>query len=105
MSARAGAILMYHGLRSGAPEAPQPDAGVDRYVVSRGQFERQMAWLREAGRLSVGLGDFLAAGGARWPDRPVGITFDDGYVSDRRVVLPLLQALGLRATFFIVSFV
>ncbi|MBI2317545.1 MAG: polysaccharide deacetylase family protein [Betaproteobacteria bacterium] len=103
MAARAAAILMYHGLRQGAPRGPRRDPGVERYVVSREDFERQMRWLREGGWASVGLGDFLSTGGARWPDRPAGITFDDGYASDRHVALPVLQALGLRAAFFIVT--
>ena len=103
MAGRAAAILMYHGLRPGAPVGAQPEAGVERYVVSREDFERQMRWLREGGWTSVGLGDLLSTGGARWPDRPVGITFDDGCASDRQVALPVLQALGLRATFFIVT--
>src|SRR2546425_405575 len=42
-------------------------------------------------------------GAARLPRRPVIITFDDGYRSNRDVALPLLQQHGFRATIFLVA--
>jgi peptidoglycan/xylan/chitin deacetylase (PgdA/CDA1 family) len=43
------------------------------------------------------------AGGAKLPRNPVHITFDDGYLDNHDVVLPLLQRHGLKATFFITT--
>ncbi len=37
------------------------------------------------------------------PARPAVITFDDGYADNRTVALPILQAHGLTATFFIAA--
>jgi len=105
VAARA-AVLMYHGLRREA-DGPDPDPRVERYVVPREAFERQMRWLREAGFASVGLRAFLAgeapAAGAHGPGRTIGLTFDDGRKSDHRLALPVLQRLGLHGTFFIVT--
>lgn len=39
--------------------------------------------------------------GKRLPANPVMLAFDDGYIECRQVVLPLLQKLGVPATFFI----
>ena len=38
---------------------------------------------------------------ATLPPRSLVITFDDGYADNAEVALPILQRLGLRATFFI----
>jgi peptidoglycan/xylan/chitin deacetylase (PgdA/CDA1 family) len=106
VAARAAVILMYHGLRRRG-EAPDPDPRVERYVVSWEAFERQMRWLREAGLASVGLRAFLAgrapAPGTHGPGRTIGLTFDDGRQSDHRLALPILQRMGLHATFFVVT--
>ena len=37
------------------------------------------------------------------PARPAVITFDDGYADNRTVALPILQAHGLTATFFVAT--
>jgi len=37
------------------------------------------------------------------PPRAISITFDDGYADNCTVAMPILQALGLNATFFIAS--
>lgn len=67
------------------------------------QFERRMQWVRTwfnvlplaqaAQRLSDGT----------IPSRALSITFDDGYADNREVAAPILQRLGLSATFFIAT--
>jgi len=39
----------------------------------------------------------------RLPARPLAITFDDGYADNHAVALPILQRLGLPATFFVAT--
>jgi len=39
----------------------------------------------------------------RLPARPLAITFDDGYADNHSVAFPILQRLGLPATFFVAS--
>jgi peptidoglycan/xylan/chitin deacetylase (PgdA/CDA1 family) len=44
-----------------------------------------------------------AVRGAPLPRNPVMVTFDDGYLSCHDVALPILRAVGVRATFFIAT--
>ena len=37
------------------------------------------------------------------PARALSITFDDGYADNREIAAPILQRLGLSATFFIAT--
>ncbi|MFN7147461.1 MAG: polysaccharide deacetylase family protein, partial [Myxococcota bacterium] len=55
-------------------------------------FLRRGAEFVTAGRLADG-----------WPDRGVCLTFDDGYVSTLRNAFPALEALGVRASVYVVT--
>jgi peptidoglycan/xylan/chitin deacetylase (PgdA/CDA1 family) len=96
---------MYHGLHAGPDDAGRFDAV---YSVHPDAFARQLDWLQEQGYRSTRLRD-IAGTGAK-PDmtqhavtKHVVITFDDGDVSNVDVALPLLQARGMVAEFFITT--
>ncbi len=64
-------------------------------------FRKEMQTLVEKGYASVSLAQLLAPSGPGFPEKPVLITFDDGY---RDVVLnayPVLKKLGLHGIVFI----
>jgi peptidoglycan/xylan/chitin deacetylase (PgdA/CDA1 family) len=96
----AGLILCYHNV-------VQSDAGVvpgdPSLHLSRERFERQMRWLARHYAI-VPLSEFadrLAAGGSL---RSVAaITFDDGYAGVFHHAGPILHALGIPATVFLVA--
>ncbi len=73
--------------------------------VSRRVFERQMAALRAYGYTAVSFRDMVRAktGGGSLPERPVILTFDDGYECVYRVARPVLNAYGFRATVFLTA--
>lgn len=82
-------ILMYHVV--GNPPAGAPFPGL---YVSRSDFAGQLAWLRAHGYHAVSLKrvyDYWQRGYAL-PQRPVVLTFDDGYREDFTNVRPLLAA-------------
>jgi peptidoglycan/xylan/chitin deacetylase (PgdA/CDA1 family) len=93
-------ILMYHYLSD-------PPPGADRYrrdlSVSPALFEQHLAYLREQGYQAITLYDLLyhLAQGAPLPERPVIITFDDGYRDNYENAFPLLEEYGFDATFFV----
>lgn len=66
-------------------------------------LERQLRGLQRAARV-VPLGEALAAlaNGRRLGPRAVALTFDDGYRDNLDLAVPLLERLGLPATFFLV---
>lgn len=95
-------ILMYHYLSE-----PLPDA--DRYrrdlSVSPGLFEQHLVYLQAEGYQAISLYDLLyhLSQGRSLPDKPVIITFDDGYLDNFEHAFPLLQRYGVTATFFVVT--
>ena len=52
----------------------------------------------------IGIDELMRAlDGAPLPKNPVMVTFDDGYRSCHDVALPILRAVGMRATFFVAT--
>lgn len=91
-------VLVYHDLG-------KPVQGGNGAVLDPAEFDWQMAWLAEHGYTPVtaaALADWLAGVGAL-PDRPVLITFDDGYTSTYTEALPILKQRGMRAVLFLIT--
>ena len=93
-------ILVYHKIDRIPPGSRYP-----RNYVTPEQFDAQLAFLQRAGYRSVSFADYLAHrdGGAQLPRRPIIITFDDGYRSNRTVAQPILEKHGCTATIFLVA--
>ncbi|HSD90554.1 MAG TPA: polysaccharide deacetylase family protein [Kofleriaceae bacterium] len=91
-------ILTYHHV-AGHDTAYPYDPGVAD--ASPAQFRRQMEMLARYGT-PIGVDELVrAVEGAALPKNAVMVTFDDGYRSCHDVVLPILRAVGMRATFFV----
>jgi peptidoglycan/xylan/chitin deacetylase (PgdA/CDA1 family) len=95
-------ILMYHYISE-----PPPDADIYRrdLSVSPQNFEAQLQWLAQNGYTPIRLYDLLYALTLGWPlpERPVILTFDDGYADAYEHAFPLLQKYGFKGTFFVVT--
>lgn len=95
-------ILMYHHVS----ELP-PDADVYRrdLTVSPKAFDAQLRYLDEAGYHPITLIDLYLnlTEGYPLPEKPVVLTFDDGYRDAYEVVFPKLLDYGFPATFFVLS--
>ncbi len=93
-------IVTYHHVAAPDPAYPYDPQVADATPT---QFRRQIEMLARYGT-PIGVDDLLRAiGGASLPKNPVMITFDDGYRSCHDVALPILRAVGVRATFFIAT--
>jgi peptidoglycan/xylan/chitin deacetylase (PgdA/CDA1 family) len=89
-------VLMYHEI---APAAATPS----KLAVAPELFADQMAYLDENGFTSLTAGELagiFADGGNGLPERPVVVTFDDGYGDFFDRALPVLRQHGLTATVF-----
>ncbi len=98
-------ILVYHRLISKA----DVDRGAVRddepiYACYDTRFSEQMRFLAERGYTTLNLDDYLEIRSGRKPrpEKPILITFDDGYVSNYTLAYPELQRHGFKATIFAV---
>ncbi|MEP6775413.1 MAG: polysaccharide deacetylase family protein [Chloroflexota bacterium] len=95
-------ILMYHYVRTNpiATDLVGADLSVDPQ-----SFAREMLMLSKAGMHTITLDDLYAAltQGHALPAHPVILTFDDGYEDFYTAAFPVLQALHMRATSFIIT--
>ncbi len=92
-------VLLYHHVGRPRPETP-PDL-----TVSPQRFEQQVRWLARRGYQGICPADWL-----RWhregkglPEKPVLLTFDDGYADLVDFALPVLRRYGFGAAVYIVT--
>ena len=74
-------------------------------TVTPETFERHMKFLKENGYHAVTVQqmiDYVYYGGSL-PEKPVCITFDDGYLSTYEYAYPILQKYGLNATVYAIG--
>ncbi len=95
-------ILMYHYVSE-----PPPDSDIYRVDLSVApeSFRRQMAYLKDNGYTPVDFDELSTAIVAQTelPEKPILLTFDDGYLDSYETVYPILQAYGFKGTFFIIT--
>ena len=89
-------VLMYHHIS---------EEGNDSTELSPEAFEAQIAALAEAGYTSVFPEDLAAyvREGKELPEKPIVITFDDGYLSNYEYAYPILKKYGMVATIFVIG--
>ena len=87
----------------------QPPADADVYrrdlSVTPERFAEHLRYLQENGYTTVTLDDLLYAltEGRPLPDKPVVLTFDDGYADNYEYAFPLLSGHGFIGHFFIIT--
>ena len=89
-------ILMYHHLSEDVTNSE---------MVSPAQFEAQIRALSEAGYTGVSFDELQAyvLRGEPLPEKPVVITFDDGYRSNYTLAYPILQKYNMKAAIFVIG--
>ena len=99
-------ILMYHHV---CPPERIPAARVDlegwQFNIAPDDFRAQLQYLQKRGFQFVSLTDYLNALRLPYGSRAkqMAITFDDGWRDNHEFALPILQSLGLMATFYVVT--
>jgi peptidoglycan/xylan/chitin deacetylase (PgdA/CDA1 family) len=92
-------ILMYHEIAGRAETA-------SRLAVPPANFAAQLDYLRSAGFTTMTAAELsarLADGIGPLPDRPIVLTFDDGYADFHSRAMPLLDRHGFTATLFVTT--
>lgn len=95
-------ILMYHYVSELAPNADR--YRVDLTVLPQ-NFYAQLQYLADAGYHTITLTDLYLhlTQGYPLPEKPIVLTFDDGYRDAYEVVFPALLDYGFTATFFVLA--
>ena len=93
-------IVTYHHIAEDDPAYPyDPDV----YDATPAQFRRQLELIARY-CTPIGIDELVRSlDGEALPENPVMVTFDDGYLSCHDTALPILRAVGMRATFFIAT--
>ena len=88
-------ILAYH----------QVSAADEIYSVTAAQFEEQMNYLHENGYTSIHLQQLNDSFEGKFilPDKPIVITFDDGYEDNLLAALPIMEKYDMQSTIFIAT--
>ena len=91
-------ILMYHHIL-------KETARLNAYTISPDEFRQDMQYLQDAGYTPILISDLLdyVYDGLPLPEKPVMITFDDGYESFYAYAFPILEEYGFPAVFSIVG--
>lgn len=92
------AIIMYHQIASGKSK-------LGKFVLSDSQLESDMLYLKEQGYETITMAQLIdySKGVGGLPEKPVMLTFDDGYESFYGYVYPLLQKYNMRAVLSVVG--
>ncbi|MBI3547911.1 MAG: polysaccharide deacetylase family protein [Elusimicrobia bacterium] len=91
-------VLMYH------KTGDYPAGTVEKNLWTTGdQFRRQLGYLKRRGYESLTLSELRDAdtGKRRMPERPVLITFDDGFSNNFEIAYPALKEFGMKAVMFL----
>ena len=89
-------VLLYHHI---------DNEGYGDSVISDVLFYKHMSALNDAGYTTVSLKDMIdyVYFGKELPQKPVCITFDDGYLSNYEIAYPILKEFGFKATISVIG--
>lgn len=85
-------VIMYHHVLESSKL-------LGAYVITPTELENDFKWIQKEGYTPIVVSDLLSyvKDGASLPEKPIMITFDDGYESNYVYAYPLLQKYGFKA--------
>jgi peptidoglycan/xylan/chitin deacetylase (PgdA/CDA1 family) len=93
---------MYHHIQD-----PPPGADAIRMDLSvpPARFAKQLQYLQSEGYVGITLNDLVRhlTQGTPLPQKPIILTFDDGYADAYEHAFPILKSFGFVGTFFLIS--
>ncbi len=93
-------ILEYHQVTD-----KELDPGFEIYNVPPADFAEQLDYLQAEGYTTITLKDFMYAvrGYRPLPEKPIVLTFDDGYSDNYKEMLPILEAHKMTAVIYVIT--
>ena len=93
---RAVPVLNYHQIN---------DRDENSLTVHTDEFDEQMKYLSDNGYHAITPEEMMDAweNGTPLPEKPVILTFDDGYVDNYKNAYPILEKYNLKGTIFLIS--
>ena len=91
-------ILMYHGIAGSSTEESE-------YFIKAERLESDLKWLRDNGYTTILPSQMIAyaVNGARLPQKPIILSFDDGYCNNYTYAFPLLQKYQAKAVIALIG--
>lgn len=92
-------IIMYHSVR-------EDESYSGKYVITPKLLREDIEYLLQCGYTPIGVGDIInfTENDLILPEKPILLTFDDGYYNNYAYVFPLLKEYGIKAVFSVVGY-
>lgn len=89
-------VIMYHSVF---------DERSERYVVPPQELENDLIWIKRSGYSTVTASQLAehVENGAELPQKPIMLTFDDGFYNNLHYALPLLEKYDMNAVISVVG--
>ncbi len=90
-------IIMYHQIST--------HDNLGRYVLSLNQLESDLKYIKENGFTAVNVADLIdyVSGNGKLPEKPIMLTFDDGYETGYTMVYPLMKKYNMCAVVSVIG--
>lgn len=91
-------IIMYHKVSKNLKS-------LGKYTISPKEFEEDLIYLKKQGYTTIGVEDLIAYeyNNIDLPEKPIMLTFDDGYISAYTYIYPILKEYNCKAVISIVG--
>ena len=91
-------IIMYHGITQNPSKEKE-------YFISKDRFERDLKWVQKEGYTTIFPSQLIdyVYNGTSLPEKPIILSFDDGYCNNYINAFPLLQEYNMKATIAIIG--
>lgn len=91
-------VIMYHHIT-------ESESKTGKYTVHKKEFERDLEYIKSKGYTTVTVKDLIAFADrtADLPDKPIMITFDDGFESFYKIAYPLLNDYKMKAVVSVIG--
>lgn len=91
-------IIMYHQIST-------RNDNLGRYILSLDQLESDLRYIKESGYTTVKVAELIdyVSGDGELPDKPIMLTFDDGYETGYTMLYPLMKKYGMCAVVSVIG--